>query len=89
MRGTDWRREAIYGRMCRAELYRNRPGPPGADPDMALRDAIQQIALEFPSYGWRPVTAELLRRGWAVNHKRVYCRMREDTRSVCRRGGSW
>jgi putative transposase len=45
---------------------------------MALRDAIQQIALEFSSYGWRRMTVELKRRGWAVNHKRVYRRMRED-----------
>jgi transposase InsO family protein len=45
---------------------------------MALRDMIQRIALEFPSYGWRRMTAELERRGWAVNHKRVYRRMRED-----------
>jgi transposase InsO family protein len=45
---------------------------------MALRDAIQRIALEFPSYGWRRMTAELQRRGWAANHKRVYRLMRED-----------
>ena len=35
---------------------------------MALRHAIQRIALEFPWYGWRRMTAELQRRGWAVNH---------------------
>jgi putative transposase len=64
--------------VSRAGLYRYRPGPPGPDPDMALRDMIQRIALEFPSYGWRRMTAELERRGWAVNHKRVYRRMRED-----------
>jgi transposase InsO family protein len=45
---------------------------------MELRDALQRIALEFPSYGWPRVTAELQRRGWAVNHKRVYRLMRED-----------
>ena len=38
---------------------------------MKLRDAIQRIALEFPSYGWPRMTAELRRRGWAVNHKRL------------------
>ena len=71
-------------RMCalagvsRARLYRYRPGPPGADPDMALRDAVQRIALEFPSYGWPRITEELQRRGWTVNHKRVYRLMRED-----------
>jgi len=45
---------------------------------MALRDALQRIALEFPSYGWPRMTVELKRRGWAVNHKRVYRLMRED-----------
>jgi putative transposase len=45
---------------------------------MALRDAVQRVALEFPSYGWRRMTAELQRRGWAVNHKRVYRWMRQD-----------
>ena len=39
---------------------------------------MQRIALELPSYGWPRMTAELQRRGWAVNHKRVYRLMRED-----------
>jgi len=45
---------------------------------MALRDTLQRVALEFPSYGWPRMTRELKRRGWAVNHKRVYRLMRED-----------
>jgi putative transposase len=45
---------------------------------MPLRDALPRIALEFPSYGWRRLTAELRRRKWAVNHKRVYRWMRAD-----------
>lgn len=53
-----------------------------AKADMELRDAMQRIALEFPSYGWPRMTAELRRRGWAVNHKRVYRLMREDNLSV-------
>jgi len=71
-------------RMCtlagvsRAGLYRFSPLPPGPDPDMELHDALQRIALEFPSYGWPRVTVELQRRGWTVNHKRVYRLMRED-----------
>jgi len=64
--------------VSRAGLYRFPPDSPVADRDMALRDAIQRIALEFPSYGWPRMTMELKRRGWAVNHKRVYRLMRED-----------
>ena len=45
---------------------------------MELRDAIQRIALEWPSYGRPRITKELRRRGWAVNPKRVYRLLRED-----------
>ena len=64
--------------VSRAGRYRFRPESPGPDPDMALRDAIQRVALEFPSYGWRRITAALRREKWAVNHKRVYRWMRAD-----------
>ncbi len=65
-------------KVSRAGFYRHPPGPPKVDRDMALRDALQRIALEFPSYGWPRMTVELKRRGWAVNHKRVYRLMCED-----------
>ena len=39
---------------------------------------MQQIALEFPSYGYRRITMELNRRGFPVNHKRVLRLMRAD-----------
>ena len=45
---------------------------------MDLRDAIQRIALQWPSYGRPRITAELRRRGWTVNPKRVYRILRED-----------
>jgi putative transposase len=66
------------GQLSRAGLYRHRPARPQSKPEMALRDAIQRIALEFPSYGWRRITAELHRQHWAVNHKRVYRWMGTD-----------
>ena len=55
------------------------------DTDIDLRDEIQQIALEWPSYGWRRVKKELGRRGWVVNHKRVRRIMREDNLLCLRR----
>ena len=64
--------------VSRASFYRFRPDSPRPDRDLELHDAIQRIALEFPSYGWPRMTEELQRRGWTVNHKRVYRLMRED-----------
>lgn len=47
--------------------------------DVALRDAIEEIVLEFPGYGYRRVTHALARDGWEVNHKRVLRVMREES----------
>lgn len=46
--------------------------------DWELRDSLERIALEFPRYGYRRLTAELRRRGQPVNHKRVLRLMREE-----------
>jgi transposase InsO family protein len=46
--------------------------------DMKLRDALQQIALEYPRYGYRRMTAELQNRGILVNRKKVLRLMKED-----------
>ena len=51
---------------------------PGLDSDVELRDQVQQVALDWPSYGYRRITAELHRRGVVVNHKHVLRLMRED-----------
>ena len=45
---------------------------------MDLRDAIQRIALKWPSYGRPRITAELKRQGWKVGPNRVRRIMRED-----------
>jgi transposase InsO family protein len=78
-RGLTIERMVELGGVSRASFYRfgedDRQRP---DPDMDLRDAIQRIALEWPSYGRPRITAELRRRGWEVNPKRVYRLMRED-----------
>jgi putative transposase len=73
------------GRVSRAGLYRFDPEDDQADQDVDLRDAIQRIALEFPCYGRPRITAELKRRGWKVNHKRVGRIMREDNLLCLRR----
>jgi transposase InsO family protein len=72
-------------RMCqlaqvsRASFYRWLQGPPPIKEDMEVRAAIQQIVLEHRRrYGYRRVAAELRRRGFRINHKRVARLMRED-----------
>ena len=64
--------------LSRASYYRWRVPPLGCPVEMELRDAMQHIALEFPAYGYRRLTAELERRGFQVNHKHVLRLMRED-----------
>jgi len=71
-------------RMCevagfsRAGYYRFLDPEKPAPADMDLRDEIQKIALEWPSYGSRRIQRELKDRGWEVNRKRVQRLMRED-----------
>jgi putative transposase len=62
----------------RAGFYRSAEQPKAADRDIELRDEVPKIALEWPAYGRRRITAELKRRGWKANHKRVNRIMRED-----------
>jgi len=78
-RGLRIERMAELGQVSRSGFYRFEKGkPPRRDDDMELRDAIQRIAMEWPSYGRPRITAELRRRGWKVNPKRVQRLMRED-----------
>ena len=78
-RGLTIERMVELGGVSRASVYRSGPDrQPRPDPDMDLRDAIQRVALEWPSYGRPRITAELRRRGGEVNPKRVYRLMRED-----------
>jgi len=71
--------------VSRAGFYRRRHEPTTEDRDIDLRDEVQKIALEFSCYGRRRIAAELKRRGWKVNHKRVHRIMREDNLLCLRR----
>ena len=53
--------------------------------EVELRGQIQSIALEMRSYGYRPITKELHRRGLKANHKRVLRLLREDNLLCLRR----
>ena len=77
--GLTTARMVELGGVSRASFYRyDEDGAPQPDRDMDLRDAVQRIALEWPSYGRPRITAALRREGWIVNPKRVYRLLRED-----------
>lgn len=85
-RGLTVERMVALARVSRASFYRfDAEAVPGPESDMDVRDVIQKVALEMPSYGRRRITAELRRRGWTVNAKRVYRLMREDNLLCVRR----
>ena len=71
-----------------ATFYRHRKaavpsmGQSRVEPE--VRQAMQQIALEMPNYGHRPMTAELQRRGFTAGRDRVLRYMREEN-LLCRR----
>jgi transposase InsO family protein len=71
--------------LNRAGFYRWRTPRTPWPVEMELRDQMQRIALEWPSYGYRRITHELGRRGFDVNHKRVLRMMREDNLLCVRR----
>jgi putative transposase len=71
--------------LNRAGYYRRRLPRQATPVEMEIRDRMQKVALESPTYGYRRITAELQRCGFAVNHKRVLRMMREDN-LLCVRG---
>ncbi|MBA2443584.1 MAG: IS3 family transposase [Rubrobacter sp.] len=65
--------------VSRSWYYERPSGTKKLKKDVALRDAIERIVLEFSGYGYRRVTAALRREGWSVNHKRVLRIMRHES----------
>jgi len=78
-RGLTAKRMVELGGVSRASFYRfDEETTMRVDRDMDLRDAIQRIALKWPSYGRPRITAELKRQGWKAGPNRVRRIMRED-----------
>jgi transposase InsO family protein len=75
--GLPVARACVLLSVSRSWYYDRARGAPRSD--VALQDVIEQIVLEFAGYGYRRVTVELQRRGYAVNHKRVLRIMREQS----------
>ena len=59
---------------CARSSYYHQPAE-RAD-EVELRATIKAVAAEWPTYGYRRVTAQLQRQEWRVNHKRVRRLMR-------------
>lgn len=83
--GLSVSRLCEVARLNRRAYYRLAGRAQPADRHMGLRDQIQRVALEWPSYGYRRVTHELARRGFRANHKLVLRLMREDNLLCLRR----
>jgi putative transposase len=71
--------------LSRAGFYRMRVPRQASPVEMEIRDEMQKIAVESPAYGYRRITAELQKRGFAINRKRVLRMMREDNLLCVRR----
>jgi putative transposase len=76
--------ELTIERMCalagvsRAGFYRAWAASAPRAEETGVRDAIQRAAIANRHYGYRRITIEIGREGWAVNHKRVLRLMRQD-----------
>ena len=57
---------------------------PRRDRNVNLRSDLVQAAREKPRYGYRRLWALLTRRGWQVNHKRVYRLYRQENLALRR-----
>ncbi len=61
----------VWG-STRSSYYRRK----GPTDEIALQEAIEKLAGQWPTYGYRRITQQLRREGWTVNHKRVERLMR-------------
>ena len=75
--------------LSRAGFYRWGAPQQATPVEMELRDQMQKIVVESPAYGYRRITAELQKRGFAVNHKRVLGMMRQDNLLCMAAALSW
>jgi putative transposase len=71
--------------LSRSSYYYRPRGRETSSEQRALAGRIEEIAEEFPRYGYRKVTAQLRREGLLVNHKKIQRMMRERGLGVKRR----
>jgi putative transposase len=79
-------RMCVLAGVSRAGYYRHWLASKPREEETALRDEIQRLSLARRKNGYRdgyrPITIQLQRMGWAVNHKRV-ARIRREDNLLC------
>ena len=70
--------------VSRSAYYRMQKDPEINGHDLELKQLINEIASDFPFYGYRRMTKELQNRGEQINHKKVLEIMRKNN-LLCRR----
>jgi putative transposase len=79
-------RMCVLSGVSRAGYYRHWLTSKPRQEETALRDEIQRLSLASRKNGYRngyrPITIQLQRAGWAVNHKRV-ARIRREDNLLC------
>ncbi len=67
----------------RSTYYKPRADQAKRREDMDIKDRLEELALRFPRYGYRRMTAQLNKEGSPVNHKRVL-RLMHESDLLCR-----
>jgi putative transposase len=79
-------RRCVLAGVSRASYYRHWLASAPREEETALRDEIQRLSLAQRAngyrHGYRVITIQLQRAGWAVNHKRV-ARVRREDNLLC------
>ena len=71
--------------VSRASFYRDWEQKAPSEAEVALRDAVQRIALAHRDYGYRRITALIQRAGWVVGEEKVRAILRTDNLLAVRR----
>jgi len=83
--GLTIRELCELAQVSRASYYRSWIKKEPKAEKIALRDAIQRLALKDRHCGYRRILRELKNEGWIVNHKRLLRLMRDDNLLSIRR----
>jgi transposase InsO family protein len=83
--GLTIREMCESAQVSRASYYRSWRQKQPRQEQVALRDAIQRLALKDRHCGYRRIGRLLKREGWLVNHKRLLRLMHEDNLLSIRR----